>query len=237
MKKNTTLQPEDLRFLFVQFLFGLTAAEVAVKFSDLFLKSHLFSTPAFWPLLSHLVLATVLIGTSWVGWSNSTSAKTIRGVKSVFSKPFVVLIFDVILVIMYYMLVRSTGITGENQRSSVSDLITVEYPTRLVAFIFIVYLVWDIITKWPITRKVLLRITLTFICACFAFLIWFFLHTIKDTYDTRSVYAALLFLDLSFRALKDPSGDENTWFKEKQSWGWLFLFVVILFTIFALVGH
>lgn len=216
----------DLRFLFVSFLFGLAAAEVAIKVSDLVLKSNLFPTETFWALLTHLIMAIVLISTSWVGWSTSQSSKKYIGVPGVYSKQFCILLIDVILVIFYFILVRSVGITGKDQLVEANSLLSVKVPTLLVFFIFSLYALWDIITKWG-EIGFWKRSKWSFICCSVSLTIWIFLNEVNTFYSVELVYLSLLFLDLSFRAFKQGKEDEYNVVSKILGWG-LFIGVIAL---------
>jgi hypothetical protein len=83
--------PRERRFIFVQLLFSLTAAEIARQSAELTLQGR-----DFWealPAYAHLFLATAVVTTSWVGWSVSEASLRLT-VKNVFSWPFVILLFD-----------------------------------------------------------------------------------------------------------------------------------------------
>src|SRR5947209_7190717 len=86
--------PRERRFIFVQLLFSLTAAEVARQSAELVLQGRGFREAL--PAYAHLVLATCVVATSWVGWSVSEASLRLR-VNSVFSWPFVILLTDVAL--------------------------------------------------------------------------------------------------------------------------------------------
>src|SRR4051812_18857959 len=68
--------PRERRFVFVQLLFSLTIAEVARRFADLRAQGHAWLDVL--PVYTHLLLATVVITTSWLGWSHSVASKRIR---------------------------------------------------------------------------------------------------------------------------------------------------------------
>lgn len=199
-----SINSEDLRFLFVQFLFGLAAAEVAIQASDLFLKSNLIGTDAFWIQLVHLVFTLILISTSWVGWSNSSSSKNTGRVQSVFSRVFLVLILDVFLVALYYMLARSSGLTGQDQRDQQELFLTVYWPTVIMVAIFAVYLVWDLVTKWPWGQGECKRIKVTALGLVMAGIVCLFLRDVNTVPKILLTYLALILIDLSFRGFKDP---------------------------------
>ena len=62
--------PRELRYIFVQMLFSLTAAEIARELSSLALAGSPFTSDK-WPGYAHLILAATVVVTSWVGWSSS----------------------------------------------------------------------------------------------------------------------------------------------------------------------
>src|SRR4051812_41738835 len=99
--------PREPRYIFVQLLFSLTAAETARQFAELVLgaRDHVEAAPAY----AHLLLAGMVVVTSWVGWANSEASRQSR-VTSVFGCPFLILLLDVALVFLYFLLVRSAEI-------------------------------------------------------------------------------------------------------------------------------
>ena len=84
--------PRERRFIFVQLLFSLTAAEIARAAAELTLHDGKWASLL--PAYGHLLLATTVVATSWVGWSVSEASLRLK-VGSVFSWPFVVLLTDV----------------------------------------------------------------------------------------------------------------------------------------------
>lgn len=132
-----------LRFEFVGMLFALAIGQVAVEFVGIY-KSHL----SFWEWyysLSHLVLATFVIAMSWIGWQSSKSIGNTVTITSIFSLPFIVLLIDIGLVILYYLIANTNEKFIVPKKSfespnAVSELF-------LIWIIFLIYLIWDIITK------------------------------------------------------------------------------------------
>ena len=132
--------PRSRRFIFVQLLFSLTAAEIARQSAEIFLQSRGFWEPL--PIYAHLFLATAVVTTSWLGWSHSEASLKIR-MRSAFSWPFLVLLVDVFLVIMYFILVRSAEIPKAEKSVEPSA----EDEAWMIAAIFIGYFAWDVLTK------------------------------------------------------------------------------------------
>jgi hypothetical protein len=137
--------PRERRFIFVQLLFSLTAAEIARQIADFVLYDR-----SVWddlPAYAHLALATAIVATSWVGWSASTaSLRPGLRVVRVFGWPFVVLLIDVGLVILYFILVRGVEVPKENQGSFMLTP-SARNESLTVAAIFLGYLLWDFLTK------------------------------------------------------------------------------------------
>lgn len=103
MSNNNERRPE-LRFGFVEMLFALTVAEIAIQLGELFTSDLVFweaPTP-----YAHLSLALILVAASWVGWATSRAEGAKRDVKKIFSWEFVVLLIDVVLVVSYFILVK-----------------------------------------------------------------------------------------------------------------------------------
>ena len=105
-------QPESkkLHLTFVEMLFALAIGQVAIDLSKL-INYQLISSQTFWaivPAYSHLLLAFVVISTSWVGWRNSKFSGT--QIKHVFTLDYIELAVDVVLVFMYFVLARAVKI-------------------------------------------------------------------------------------------------------------------------------
>jgi hypothetical protein len=81
-------------------LFALAVSEVAIHAADLVSASGNLSDKL--PALTHLVVGLVLIAASWVGWRRSVSPGMKERVEYVFSLPFIGLLLDVLLVILYF---------------------------------------------------------------------------------------------------------------------------------------
>ena len=112
-------------------MFAVTIGEVGLQVAALVQAGHwAHSLPSY----SHLFLATVVIATSWVGWTLSVAPGARRDVGGIFQWEFLVLLLDVTLVIVYFILARS-----------------VDAPASTIAFwilvVFYLYLGWDILTK------------------------------------------------------------------------------------------
>lgn len=96
-----------LRHEFVGMMFAVTIGEVGLQAAALVKVGHPWH---FLPAYSHLLLATVVIAASFVGWSLSPAPGAQEDVRNVLHPEFLVLLLDVFLVIVYFILVRSVDL-------------------------------------------------------------------------------------------------------------------------------
>lgn len=145
-----------LRHAFVGMLFALVAAQIAFNVINLVGIWHESGvSPGWWAALLQTILALAILTTSWVGWSRTAIPKhrdlRLRGV---FGRPYVLLVVDVILVIIYFGVARSTEVAEELEivgDSVVTTRVTLR-PSALaetfgVVLLFAVYLLWDVLMK------------------------------------------------------------------------------------------
>ncbi len=130
-----------LRHEFVGMMFAITIGEVGLQAAALVQVGH---WAHFLPAYGHLFLATVVVATSWVGWSVSAAPGAREDVHGVFQWEFLVLLLDVSLVIAYFILVRTTNLGKETTPPRTDPASTV---AAWVLVIFILYLAWDFLTK------------------------------------------------------------------------------------------
>lgn len=140
------------RFVFVQLLFSLAIAEVARQVADL--RAFGLPTAKVIPVYTHLLLASLVIATSWIGWSRSFASRvnkagaTPNRPTDVFSGRFFTLLLDLLLVIFYFLLVRGAEIprNGEPTYSARNEV-------GLIAAMFVGYFVWDFFDKAVVHRE------------------------------------------------------------------------------------
>jgi hypothetical protein len=203
-----------VRFEFVELLFALATAEIALQFGTL-ASGHITISDA--PTAySHLVLAIVLVAASWVGWSQSKAPGNVVRVTGVFSWAFVVLLIDVALVIFYFIIARGVEVSTLPSGQVVIGTPSAEKETFWVMVVFLVYLFWDLLTKSVIAAP---QATSSFwqrlgghefwdrgwvsvVCAAVATVSWLCLHAVIGVRPVLVTDLALLALVLLFRALK-----------------------------------
>ncbi len=144
------LKGSRLHLTFVEFLFSLAAAEVAVRFASVFDDNVDWRSPEFCALVAHLSMALLLIAASYIGWSNSSNAhRDTSRLTTVFSWDFVELMLDVILVIAYFVLVH---LSEEPHKGTGSISVSLTPEAFWVTTVFGLYLVWDVVSKFPLRK-------------------------------------------------------------------------------------
>jgi amino acid transporter len=94
-----------LRSAFVEMLFALAASQVAIHAADLVGVDVPWQTKL--PAFAHLGVGFVLIVASWLGWRQSVAPGMKERVRYPFSVPFIGLLVDVLLVILYFIIILS----------------------------------------------------------------------------------------------------------------------------------
>lgn len=201
--------PRGLRFVFVQMLFALTMGELAREAAGLIEVAPLRVAPSSY---SHLILAFILITSSWVGWSSSSAPGNRLRVVSMFSWSFAVLVLDVVLVICYFIIVKGVEKPQGNLISASAN-----NETTWILVVFLGYLIWDFITKGVIQDED--KNTLSFwdrisgrhfwgrgyaslVCSCLAAASWLALRNQTSQRNVILADGTLLALIVLFRALK-----------------------------------
>jgi len=224
-------QPESkkqLHLAFVGMLFALAIGQVAISVSQL-IDYQLMSKQTFWvwavvPGYSHLLLAAVVISTSWVGWRISVySGSTI---KSVFSWDYVELLIDVILVIIYFVLARAVEVPSSH---NVSLSPNASFEAITVAIIISIYVIWDVVSSRSKLEKLKKRLWASIICTIISWcLVGFGIGGSGKVLAVLLGDCSLISLILTFRAMKLHDFSEHTW-KSKILISCLLVLVFIFF--------
>jgi heme/copper-type cytochrome/quinol oxidase subunit 4 len=224
-------QPESkkqLHLTFVEMLFALAIGQIAIDVSRL-IDYQLMSEQTLWAVISgysHLLLAFVVISTSWVGWRNSRFCGT--DIKDVFTLNYIELLADIALVVMYFTLARAVEIPGSPDESLSPNA---SFEAKAVAVIVTAYLFWDLIScrrnpKEKLTQRL-------WVSVCCAVIAWFLvLLGIGRSGTVPAVLLAdfcLIALILTFRAMKRRDFSKH----DKKSWA-LILFMLVLVVIFLI---
>ena len=218
----------QLHLTFVEMLFALAIGQIAVDLSKL-IDHQLISTQTLWavvPAYSHLLLAFVVISTSWVGWRNSRFCGT--QIKDVFTLDYFELAVDIGLVVMYFILARAVEIP-DSPNDSLSP--NASFEAKAVASIITTYLFWDLISgRARLKEKFTQRLWVSVCCTVISWLLVF--YSIGGSGTVSAVLFAdlcLIALILTFRAMKRYDLSKH----DKKSWALIFfmLFLVLVFCI------
>jgi hypothetical protein len=200
-------QDKELGFIFVQMLFALAIGEIARRTVLLLDGTEIAKIV---PGLTHLLLALIVVATSWVGWANSPTVKD-RRVGKTWSPGFFVLLIDVFLVVLYFVLA-----CGAEKPEGGKISPSAQAETEALLWIFCVYVVWDALTKLNKTnrrsfRAYLDRSWITWACAFLAFLVWACHGRVTHPGGVIVTDAVLILIVLTFRAFKDTPAFAWRW--------------------------
>jgi hypothetical protein len=139
---------DDLRFKFVELLFALAIGEVGVQVGELVVKNiDLIRNPQ---IVSHLLLVTIIISSSWVGWKTSMATSNVKLIHSTIDKEYIILLLDLFIVVCYFIMVRSVVgyyIEKENEPGVICNTVTALNQTLWSMIIFGSYFVWDLVVR------------------------------------------------------------------------------------------
>lgn len=218
----------QLHLIFVEMLFALAIGQIAIDLSKL-IDYQLISSQTFCavvPAYSHLLLAFVVISTSWVGWHNSRFCGT--QIKDVFSLDYIELVFDIALVVMYFILARAVEIP-DSSNDSLSP--NASFEVKAVAIIITSYMFWDLIScRSKPKEKITQRLWVSIFCTIISWIL--FWQGIGGSGTVQAVLLAdfsLIALILTFRAMKRYDLSKH----DKKSWA-LILFMLILVLTFCI---
>ncbi|MDX1945719.1 MAG: hypothetical protein SFU86_10010 [Pirellulaceae bacterium] len=194
----------ELHFGFIEMLFALAAAEVAIKAGQ-FVDDVTQWDASYFAVASHLVLATVVIAASWVGWGSSKFARKDSELGTIFSLDFLKLLMDVGLVVAYFILAHSVEkLVIDPQTKTISFIPSAVPEFRWVTVIIAAYFFWDIVSKVKQPRFILTRGWASAVCLVLVILLW-----ILVVPQATSGVGAVICIDLSllglvvlFRAMK-----------------------------------
>jgi hypothetical protein len=132
-----------LRSAFVEMLFALAASQVAIYAADVVAVSAAPEKKA--PAIAHLAAGLVLIATSWIGWRQSQSPGMKEKVTYWFSWTAIGLLMDVILVIVYFILVRRVELTVDQNGKTQLGTASAEPEALWLCVVFGIYAFWDLV--------------------------------------------------------------------------------------------
>lgn len=197
--------PDKIRVEFIGMAFALAIGELGLEIGKLYLDG--VSLREHWYLFTHILLAIYIIASSWVGWQLSESRGNEEVVKDPFSLSFLILLLDLLLVICYFIIVKSIDKNPESP--------TCNSEIYWSWFIFILYACWDILTKLiiedktsgkikrePILKKYFNRAYQAPICFCITYFIIWPLRTVSTPKTVICVDIMLISVFILFRGMK-----------------------------------
>jgi len=206
---------DPLRYAFVEMLFALAVSQVAIHAADLvgIQSSLLEKLPGF----AHLTLGLIVIAASWVGWRQSQSPGMKEQIRSLFSVRFVGLLIDVLLVILYFILVRSVEIEQKSGATVHTSASALPESFWLMA-VFVVYALWDLIADvfsagclptlsllrllWKGVRVAVVCTASSLLCLALCYVAYRSAQSAVNGIAVALVDAALLTVVLLFRVVK-----------------------------------
>jgi len=220
----------QLHLTFVEMLFALAIGQVAIDVGSLVILQMQDSIDlgTSLPAYCHLLLATIVIATSWVGWRNSEVSGSRIG--SVFCWDFVELLVDVFLVICYFLLARLAELPTGSSKTIVPDA---SPETRMIVIVMVAYVVSDLLScrggHWSKLKLRVWASGVSLVISCIA------LRVLPlDSDNRKSVIlrdCALLGLVFLFRAMKLQDWGKHT--TKSKVWIGILVFFFLVFSILA----
>ena len=204
----TSVVKDQLRFTLVEMLFALAISEVGLEISQYYLNNQHLKFFDYPHVLSHVILATYILISSWIGWQVSISPGNLKAIRTVFDLQFLILLVDVALVLCYFILIKGVESPKEYTPSAhIESLWSV--------VIFALYLFWDFLTKFFHSRiengrKIIhfdlfgffKRGWITILCLALVSGIFAFMEHSATAFEVVLVDMALLAVFILFRGLK-----------------------------------
>lgn len=203
-------EASSLHIDFIGMLFALAVARVAERSADLVSKTE---NPeqfvALLPSFAHLLLATLLIATSWVGWGVGTFSTS--RIEKVFSREFLELLIDVWLVVCYFIVAQ--GVVIPNEKFDYVPTYAPEF--WWLTIIFATYAMWDIVDKWDDPMRYRQRGWASVVCGVGFAATWFFTMTVlqpvpSSFWNVLLIDAQLILAIFLFRAMKHRNRSDLT---------------------------
>ena len=258
-----TAGEDILRSAFVEMLFALAASQVAIHAADLVSVAAPLWDKA--PAFAHLGVGLLLIAASWVGWRQSVSpGMKEEKVKYLFSVPFLGLLLDVLLVILYFIIVRNVEIEQKDGSPSLAATTAVPESSWLCV-VFGVYAFWDLVADvfsagcipksrfvsraWKAIRAGFVSAFTSLFCLLLSYLVYVVATTRTEADEVLFLDGMLVCAILFFRVLKASENvmarhlrvtDCKAFEKPRETQGselWLGIALLILYVVFFLGAH
>ncbi len=219
LQEHSLLLGDNPYWVFVSFLYAWIAADIAGRFSKApyHLKDPERGQLRWHSALirSHLTLASFVVGTSWLAWTQAIANGHVTRPMAVISPQALLLIVDFWILVLYFTLV---SVVGDERKSGPSSLL---YPywkdywkhsSFWVWLILAFYVLWDFLTyflipKWTMPSKETYfwaQSWMSAFCTVLAGLAFLWLRRVRVEHPFRVLAAdgSLIALILFYRVLK-----------------------------------
>jgi hypothetical protein len=215
---------ENAYWVFISFLYASIATDIAKGFYKVICDD--LEREREWLLGSHLVLASFVLGTSWIAWTLAFQMRYIFSPRKVISWEALLVIIDFVILVIYFNFVAIVSRQRESAQHRDSPTPYHKHASYWVGVILLMYVMWDIFADVLIPRfgdsfvETASRSETYFwrhswmsvLCACLAWLAFVRLKRIRLVHKWRVIAgdAALVCLILFFRALKQMCLDPKS---------------------------
>jgi len=190
-----SLVSEDLklRHLFISMLFALVVGELAlasfIVFDEIeFTQDWLVINK---DRIAHLMVCLILITTSWVGWSNTFKDTNYPKLDSLWSRGYVLLLIDIVILIIYFGIVKNLdAIKVSSARAEVLG----------IGYVFILYVIWDLVYSSKKAPVRIIELLPSGLMCLFCFMVYFMA---LEKYPVWFVDLLLIGILLIFRVIKE----------------------------------
>ena len=216
---------DNAYWVFISFLYASLAADVAKSFYKVICDD--LEKEKQWIIGSYLLLASFVLGTSWIAWTLAFKMKYVSAPKKVLSWEAVLVIVDFVILTIYFNFVAIVGRERECQHPD-SPKPYHKHASYWVGVILLSYIVWDIFADIliPVFGDHIGATPETYFwrhswmsvfCACLTWLGFVRLKRIRSGHKWRVIAGdgALVALIFVFRALKQMCVDPN-WTPENR---------------------
>jgi hypothetical protein len=144
-------------WVFISFLYSWIAAEIAGRFSkDPYQLAQYERRERRWRVAlirSHLLLASFVVGTSWLAWTQAFADGQVTAPEAVLSRQSLLLIVDFVILVMYFSLVSIVGDERKSGHTPRPAYPSWKHSSYWVWWILAAYALWDGLTYFYISRS------------------------------------------------------------------------------------
>jgi hypothetical protein len=231
---------ENPYWLFISFLYAWIAAEIANCFHKVYLEQDAAKRAR---IGSHLILAALVVGTSWIAWTQAFVSGDVIAPKEVISLRALMVIIDFTILTMYF---NFASIVGKIRKSNKESGDYQKHASFWVSLILTMYLAWDAFSYYLFPylansnhkTDFLRHSWSTALCVGIAWIVFYLQQHRHKLRDLVQSDISLIALILFFRALKQMSHTDPSLPILRQIWPqngprWLAIFALISLIVFV----